>query len=69
MYRNDEPCLEVIEVGRPCSFDEYGALFRLLSEAHRIRLAHLFDPVLAGAHLAGRNGVAIAEPSARNIGQ
>ena len=24
-----------------------GALFRLVSKAHRIRLAHLFDPVLA----------------------
>src|SRR5206468_1031360 len=34
-------------VGRPWSFDGDGALFRLVSEAHRIRLAHLFDPVLA----------------------
>ena len=32
---------------RPWSFDGDGALFRLVSEAHRIRLAHLFDPVLA----------------------
>ena len=31
----------------PWSFDGDGALFRLVSEAHRIRLAHLFDPVLA----------------------
>ena len=29
------------------SFDGDGALFRLVSKAHRIRLAHLFDPVLA----------------------
>jgi hypothetical protein len=35
------------KVGRPWSFDGDGALFRLVSEAHRIRLAHLFDPVLA----------------------
>ena len=35
------------EQGRPWSFDGDGALFRLVSEAHRIRLAHLFDPVLA----------------------
>ena len=28
-------------------FDGDGALFRLVSEAQRIRLAHLFDPVLA----------------------
>ncbi len=36
-----------MEQGRPWSFDGDGALFRLVSEAHRIRLAHLFDPVLA----------------------
>ena len=36
-----------MEQGRPWSFDDDGALFRLVSEAHRIRLAHLFDPVLA----------------------
>jgi hypothetical protein len=32
--------------GRPWSFDGDGVLFRV-SETHRIRLAHLFDPVLA----------------------
>jgi len=37
----------VVEQGRPWSFDGDGHLFRLVSEAHRIRLAHLFDPVLA----------------------
>src|SRR3989440_8975693 len=47
LYRDDEPRLEVVEEGRPWSFDGDGALFRLVSEAHRIRLAHLFDPVLA----------------------
>ena len=31
----------------PGAFDGDGHLFRLVSEAHRIRLAHLFDPVLA----------------------
>lgn len=36
-----------MEQGRPWSFDGHGALFRLVSEAHRIRLAYLFDPVLA----------------------
>ena len=39
--------LQVVEHGRPWSFDGDGHLFRLVSEAHRIRLAHLFDPVLA----------------------
>lgn len=47
LYRHDETRLEVVEQGRPWSFDGDGALFRLVSEAHRIRLAHLFDPVLA----------------------
>ena len=47
LYRHDEPRIEVVEAGRPWSFDGDGALFRLVSEAQRIRLAHLFDPVLA----------------------
>ena len=47
LYRHDEARLQVVEQGRPWSFDGDGALFRLVSEAHRIRLAHLFDPVLA----------------------
>src|SRR6266404_9396633 len=47
LYRHDEPRVEVVELGRPWSFDGDGAAFRLVSEAHRIRLAHLFDPVLA----------------------
>ncbi len=47
LYRHDEPRLELLEAGRPWSFDGDGELFRLVSEAHRIRLAHLFDPVLA----------------------
>ena len=33
--------------GRAWSFDGDGDLFRLVSEAHRIRLAYLFDPLLA----------------------
>ena len=47
LYRHDEPRIEIVEVGRPWSFDGDGGLFRLVSEAQRIRLAHLFDPVLA----------------------
>lgn len=47
IYRDREPTLEVVEVGRPWSFDGDGAHFRLLSEANRIRLAYLFDPLLA----------------------
>jgi SNF2 family DNA or RNA helicase len=47
LYRHDEPRLEVVGHGRPWSFDGDGSLFRLVSEAHRIRLAYLFDPILA----------------------
>ena len=47
LYRDDEQRLEIAEVGRPWSFDGDGALFRLVSEAQRIRLSHLFDPMLA----------------------
>jgi superfamily II DNA or RNA helicase len=47
LYRHDEARLEVVDQGRPWSFDGDGGLFRLVSEANRIRLAHLFDPVLA----------------------
>ena len=35
-YRHDEPRLEMVEQGRPWSFDGDGALFRLVSEAQRI---------------------------------
>ena len=47
LYRHDEARLELVELGRPWSLDGDGALFRLVSEAQRINLAHLFDPVLA----------------------
>ena len=47
LYRDDEPSLEILERGLPWSFDGDGSLFRLVSEAQRIRLAHLYDPVLA----------------------
>ena len=46
LYRHDEARLEVVQQGRPWSFDGDGAAYRLVAEAHRIRLAHLFDPVL-----------------------
>lgn len=47
VYRDREPTLEIAAAGRPWSFDGDGALFRLVPEAHRIRLAYLFDPLLA----------------------
>ena len=47
LYRDDEARLEMVEQGRPWSFDGDGELFLLVSEALRIHLAHLFDPTLA----------------------
>lgn len=47
LCRDREPTLKVVNAGRPWSFDGDGARFRLVSEAHRIRLAYLFDPLLA----------------------
>ena len=48
LYRDDESALELVTShGRPWAFNADGRLFRLVSEAMRIRLAHLFDPVLA----------------------
>lgn len=47
LFRSDEVRLELVEQGRPWSFDGDGRLFRLVAEAHRIRLAYLFDPLLA----------------------
>jgi hypothetical protein len=47
LYRDREPTLEIVADGRPWSFDGDGALFRLVSEARRIQLAYLFDPLLA----------------------
>lgn len=47
IYRQDEHRLELVEAGRPWSFDGDGERFRVAAEAQRIRLAHLFDPVLA----------------------
>ena len=47
LYRDDEPRLEIAEVGRPWAFDGDGDLFRLVAEAKRIDLAYLFDPYVA----------------------
>lgn len=47
IYRDREIDLEILKSGKPWSFDGKPDLFRLASEAHRIRLAFLFDPLLA----------------------
>ena len=47
LYRENEAQLELVEAERLWAFDVDGGLLRLVSEAYRIHLAHLFDPVLA----------------------
>src|SRR6202158_630862 len=47
LYRDDEARLEIDSSGQMWSLDADGQLFRLVSEAKRISLAHLFDPFLA----------------------
>ena len=47
LFRSREPTIEIASVGLPWSFDGDGDLLRLVSEAYRIRLAYLFDPLLA----------------------
>ena len=47
LYRDREPTIEVAVAGQPWTFDGDSHLFRLVSEARRIQLAHLFDPLLA----------------------
>jgi superfamily II DNA or RNA helicase len=47
LYQQDATRLELASDELPWSFDADGALFRLISEAYRISLAYLFDPLLA----------------------
>ncbi len=47
LFRDDEHRLAVQGRGRQWSFDGDGELLRLVTEANRIKLAHLFDPYLA----------------------
>ena len=47
LFRSSEADLELVSGGRKWSFEGDGDLFRLVSEAERIRLAYLFDPYVA----------------------
>lgn len=47
LFRADEAKLAIATVGRPWGFDADGAEFKLAVEALRIKLAHLFDPMMA----------------------
>jgi len=47
LYKDQEPQLELVLQSRPLSFAADGDLFRLVSEAQRLRYAFLFDPLIA----------------------
>ncbi len=47
LYSDSVANLEIVPAGLSSSFDGDGPLFRLTSEAYRIRLAYLFDPLIA----------------------
>ena len=47
LFRNDESNLVVADAGRPWAFDASGEDFKLATEAYRINLAYLFDPMMA----------------------
>ncbi|MCA9076575.1 MAG: DUF3883 domain-containing protein [Planctomycetaceae bacterium] len=47
LFRDRESSLEVESEGRPWNYTADGHILRMVSEAHRIRLAYLFDPMLA----------------------
>ncbi len=47
LFRTEEAKLSLAESGRPWGFDAPGADFKLVAEAYRINLAHLFDPMMA----------------------
>ena len=47
IYRDREPALEILDAGKSWTYDSDPNLFKLVSEANRIHLAHLFDPLLA----------------------
>lgn len=47
LFRGDEAELAISETGEAFAFTGDPAMFRLVAEARRIRLAHLFDPMLA----------------------
>jgi hypothetical protein len=48
LYRDRELILNIVEASRAWSFESDGALFRLVSEAYRIRLAFLLRVTFAG---------------------
>ena len=51
IYRDSESSLEIVTAGRLWSFDGDGALFRLVSEAYRIRLGSPVRSATSGPYI------------------
>ena len=47
LYRDSEQSIDVVHSSAPWSFNASSNLFKLVSEAYRIRLAYIFDPMMA----------------------
>jgi superfamily II DNA or RNA helicase len=47
VFRSEEEGIALATVGRPWAFDADGNQFKLAAESLRIKLAHLFDPMMA----------------------
>ena len=47
LYRDNEPHIELISSSFQWSFNAPADLFKLVSEAYRIKLAYIFDPMMA----------------------
>lgn len=47
LFRTDEARLSLADTGRPWAFDASGEDFKIATEAYRINLAYLFDPMMA----------------------
>ncbi len=47
LYRDNEAFLEIVSNSAPWSFNAPSDKFRMVSEAYRIRLAYIFDPMMA----------------------
>jgi hypothetical protein len=47
LYRDNEAQLEIASASAPWSFTANPELFKLASEAYRLRLAYIFDPMMA----------------------
>lgn len=47
LYRDNEPNLDIVTASAPWSFNASSEKFKLVSEAYRIKLAYIFDPMMA----------------------